>query len=120
MASLPLLKSGVLCKYPVEHSQEFRTRVIRFLDDSEQRFTVRPPLQRFSLVYRAIDAEDLTRLRQFWESMKGQFDASWSLDWNGEQIERCRFDSDEFKFVESHFPSRFDVILHVVQVRATA
>ena len=116
MADFPVLKSGFLSKYPLTDETCFPTRVLQFIDDSEQRFPVGRMYRRFSLSYHEIDGYDLGILRSFWESMKGQYDSTWRLFWNGTWIESCRFESDDFVYVEGPKPGRFHVNLRVRQM----
>jgi hypothetical protein len=116
MADFPNLKSGYLSTYPLVHETHCPTRILQFLDDSEQRFAIAKPLHRFTLTYHEIDGYDLGLLRTFWESMKGQYDATWQFAWQSGAITGCRFEGDVFAYTEGPRPGRFNVSLRVRQV----
>lgn len=117
MAALPTIRSGAVALYPLARRARIKTRVVSFIDDTEQRWRVAPTLASFVLTYTAINAADLATLRTFWLITKGRFDKTWSFTINGTTYNYLGFDSDEFKVVESK-PERFDVRLSCRQWRA--
>ena len=96
MASFPTLKSGVVAQYPSDRSRSFSTRVLRFLDGSEQRLPgYGTPLRRWSIQLDLLDESELANLEQFFESEGGRAQTfSFTDPWDGTVYPSCSFDSD--------------------------
>jgi hypothetical protein len=116
MASFPTLKSGTVSCYGLQRTASFATEVAEFLDDTEQRFRVRPPLARFTLVFKDIEGYDLNRVRAFWISTKGAFDATWDLTIAGVTYSNLCFEGDLFSPNEQK-QNRYSLELKVLQVK---
>ena len=117
MASFPTIRSGAVALYPLARGTERKTRVIKFIDDSEQRWRQAPPLASFLLEFTDINSRDLSTLRVFWVTTKGRVDKTWDFTILGTTYSHLGFDSDIFSATESK-PDRFTVRLSCKQWRA--
>lgn len=99
------------------------TRVVRFVDDSEQRWVVRPSLFECVLNLQSMNGHDVSALRTFFNSMKGSYvDAAltntFSITLQGTQYDYCVFAQDDFTITENRGrPNLFDLQLRIRQVR---
>lgn len=116
MAYFPTLSSGQVAQYPATRINGSATRVIAFADDSEQRYRVRAPLASFVLAFTRLSAADLATLRTFFDSMKGRFDSTFSLTFDGEDYDYMTLEQDAFAYSERG-EGRFDVTLSMRQTR---
>lgn len=116
MAAFPALRSGVVGMYPATLGAAFKTEVVRFVNDSEQRWATWPGLGDFELVFTDVNGYDLSTLLDFFRSVKGQFDATWTLTMNGQTWNNCCFLQDDFTFNEVK-PERYSVTLKCRQVK---
>ena len=57
----------------------FATRVMRFCNDAEQRWSARSQYGVFVLTLTNISGFDLSNARDFFRAVKGRFDSTWSL-----------------------------------------
>jgi hypothetical protein len=101
MAVFPTLSSGVITKTPATLGSGFATRVMRFCDDTEQRFVTRYPFSIFVLQFTNINGYDLSQLVAFFRTVKGQYDSSWTLTINGTTCPTMNLDSDDLLVVEN-------------------
>lgn len=106
-AAFPLLSSGYLCHYPVIRRRTFKTTTISFGDGSEQRWASRRALADFSLAFLNASRADMVRLRDFFVSMKGAYDHSWSLTVDGITYPNCAFEDDRFPVAVEQKPNRW-------------
>jgi hypothetical protein len=119
MASFPALATGYVGKYPLTRARTYRTGVVRFLDDTEQRFVDRARLEEFLLVFRDLGRPDMLAIRTFWNSMRGRYDVSWDITLKGVTYPNLTFDQDSFEPVEnSHH--RYTFQFKVRQVKKMA
>ncbi len=108
--AFPTLRNGQAVMYPLQDTRSFGSGVVRFLDDTEQRWRSRLMLTRFILEYKNINGYDLAVLTTFFNSQFGKFDATWSITFGGETFDDMMFDQDEMPAVESmgnHFNVSF-------------
>ena len=108
---------------------EYVTGVVRFVNDSEQRWAERAPLARGTLVFTDISSYDLSTLQSFWQSYKGAYvDAALTnvfelaftdASGNAYDFKNCIFEQNDFKATEMR-PGRFSLSLKVRQVRKNA
>lgn len=108
MAIFPSLKTGVVGMYPTTLGLSYKTEVVQFVNDTEQRWATWPGLGDFELVFTDVDGYDLSTLLDFFRSTKGQFDATWTLVMNGATYNNCTFMQDDFTFTEAK-PERYSV-----------
>jgi hypothetical protein len=100
---------------PLTRAVEFRTQVHRFKNGSEQRVAERGERARFLLSYTNLDGYDVSTLRDFWRSTKGDFDATWDIEIDGVLYEGCVFEDAAFSATEPK-AERYSVNLKVMQV----
>ena len=100
MSVFPTLSSGVMSMTPTTIGSWYETRVVRFCDDTEQRFVTRLPFSTFLLNFTKINGYDLSALLAFFRTVKGQYDASWTLTINGTTYPTMMLDSDDFTMTE--------------------
>lgn len=115
--TFPNLSSGQVCMYPVQRSVSVATKKIRFANDTEQRFQTAPILNAWVLDYKGLTAANLSTLRTFFQTQKGQFDKSWTFPFDGTSYTAMTFDQDDFTFTETaDAVGRFSLSLRVRQV----
>ena len=100
MSQFPILTSGVVAMTPVTLGTGFATRVMRFCNDSEQRYAARGQYAVFVLTPADISGFDLSNVRDFFRAVKGRFDPTWSLTINGTTHNNMILDSDDLAVVE--------------------
>ncbi len=99
MPDFPLLSTGAVMQYPARRTASFVTRVVRFLDGSEQRFKVWPaPLLSWVIRLDLLTEEELNALREFFRERTGRAQDFRFVDpWDESVHEHCTFDSDQFE-----------------------
>jgi len=117
MASFPPLRSGVVGMYPATLGLAYRTEIVQFVNDTEQRWATRPALGDFELTFTDLNGYDLSILRDFFRSTKGAFDATWTMDIGAYHWPNCYFTQDDFTAIEDK-PERYTVMLKGRQVRS--
>ncbi len=71
MATFPVLRTGAVAQYPLEHSVRFRTDSVRFLDGSTQRFPLTGRgLRRWKIRLEALDHQELETVIDFVEQQE--------------------------------------------------
>ena len=116
--TFPTLHSGGTVHYGTSRTKEYKTTIIRFADDTEQRWSASPGLNRFDLVLRSIDGVDLSAVRQFFIDQKGQSGTAWSITIGADTFDNCTFLTDTFPVEEpANRPERFNVRLPCRQVK---
>ena len=86
---------------PATLGSGFATRVIRFCDDSEQRWVTRCPYSTFVLLLKDIDGYDLSQVLAFFRTVQGRYNATWTLTINGTTFPTMMLDSDDLPAVEN-------------------
>jgi hypothetical protein len=71
VTSYPVLRSGRSAQYPSDFERQEESGVLRFVDGSEQRYTVRRARRRWVLRYRDLEEGELRRLEEFVISQNG-------------------------------------------------
>ena len=115
MSQFPTLTTGVISMTPTTIGTGFSTRVMRFCDDTEQRWAARGQHCVFVLTFTDISGFDLANLLDFFRSVKGRFDATWTLTINGTTYSNMALDSDDFAVVEQR-PNCFSLQVSCKQV----
>lgn len=114
--TFPNLASGSPARYPLRRAVTFRTEVLRFVSDAEQRWLRRVELAEFQLTYENITTADMQTLRTFFTSQKGAFDSTWTLILDGVTYNNMVFTHDEFSPTEFK-KGRWRVTLQCRQVK---
>ena len=115
------LGAGAIAQYPVSIVNSYVTRVIQFVDSSEQRWTVRTSLFGCVLEYKGLNGYDLSLLRNFFNQMKGSYvDPAllnvFSITIAGSTYNYCHFDGDEFE-AECDKAESYSLKLKISQLR---
>lgn len=113
--AFPTLKSGNTIWYPLAETHSFGTGILKFLDDTEQRWRSRNMLRRMKLVCQDINAYDSSLILQFWRSQFGRFDATWSITIGGVNHPNLAFNSDSYQITENKV-NRHTLSFDVIQV----
>jgi hypothetical protein len=100
-ATLPTVRSGAVCLYPVNRSAFRPTKVTTFMSGREQRFKIAAPYAGFALEYSKIKLADRISLDNFIASTKGPFDSTWQFTMLGTTYGNLGFETDEFSWEES-------------------
>ncbi len=118
MASFPLLKTGAIAQYGASRTRVFSTKVVRFLDGSEQRIPeYASALRVWTIRLDLLDENELTQLEQFFAGEAGrggQF--SFTDPWDGTVYANCSFGMDDLA-TEFREPGRGRVALTVKENR---
>jgi hypothetical protein len=115
--TFPTLKSGNTVFNPLQDTQSFGTGVLRFMDNSEQRWRARLMLRRFKLAFTNINAYDAALVLQFFRSQFGRYDCTWSLPIAGVTYANMAFDTDAFQVTENK-RNQFSMSFDVIQVKS--
>ena len=115
------LGAGAIAQYPANLVNSYVTRVIQFVNSSEQRWTVRTNLFGAVLEFRGLCGYDLSLLRNFFVQMRGSYtdDAllnTFSMTIAGIVYNFLHFDDDKFD-AEADNAERYSVKLKISQVR---
>lgn len=115
------LGAGAIAQYPANLVNSYVTRVIQFVNSSEQRWTVRSALFGAVLSFQNLNGYDLSLLRNFFVQMRGSYtdDAllnTFSMTLAGNTYNYLHFDDDHFES-ECGNAERYSVKLKISQVR---
>lgn len=93
MNQFPTLASGAYAQRGSSTTTKTRSRVLRYLDGSEQRYTVTPQQRYWTLHLDRITPEEARTIVNFYEQQRGMAGIFTFTDpWTGEVIQRCSFD----------------------------
>jgi hypothetical protein len=97
MASFPTLKTGAVAQYGSDRSRQFSTRVLRFIDGSEQRFPeYGTSLLQWVIRLDLLDESELESLELFFENEGGRAgNFSFTDPWDGTVYASCSFADDD-------------------------
>ena len=103
MSDFPVLKTGAVTQYPLGRALDFRTRVLRFIDGSEQRFRGSPAgLRRWTIRLDLLNEDEMAAVAQFFELQRGRSGTFRFVDpHDGREYPACRFDQDECEIQHS-------------------
>ena len=99
MASFPVLKCGAVAQYPADRSLSFSTRVLKFVDGSEQRF----PLwgsqgKRWAIQLSLLDESEVEQVERFLAEQGGSAGVFTFTDpRDGGVYVNCSFEHDEVR-----------------------
>jgi len=65
MAEFPKLKTGAVAQYPMMREVRVRTRVLPFIDGTEQRYLIEKPLRRWVIRLDALDEGEAVGIDEF-------------------------------------------------------
>jgi hypothetical protein len=98
------LSGNAIAMYPAVFGHSFITRVNQFLDDSEQRWTVRGELLGLTLKYHGVCGYDFSLIRDFFAARLGGYVDpnlvnTFSITIDGVTYDWCCFESDAIEDV---------------------
>ncbi len=106
MAEFPKLKTGAVMQYPARRTASYSTRVLRFVDGSEQRYRrYGSPLKAWVIRLELLDEEELRSLEEFFLSQQGAlYDFSFTDPYDNTTYPSCRLEGDavELRFQGVH------------------
>ena len=96
MSTFPQLKTGAVIQYPATREIRSATRVLTFVDGSEQRYRERAaPLRRWVIRLDLLDEEEIRRIEEFFVSEQGRFGSFVFVDpWDGREFANCSLEAD--------------------------
>ena len=99
MARFPRLNNGAIAQYPCSRISEARTRVVSYMDGSEQRVSLGgAPIRRWILRFDGCGAHEMDQLVRFYEQHKGSGQLFEFEDpWTGTVYDKCRFEEDALR-----------------------
>jgi hypothetical protein len=118
MPTFPKISFDRVMKYPMTRSTAWKTQVLTYSNDSEQRWVRFGPRQEFELTFTDVDGTSISLVREFWQSMKGVDQTSFNLDLgtgpHGEVMSWSNlvFTDDAFKITQTK-PNRWSLTLKV-------
>lgn len=115
------LGSNALMMYPSSVVQSYVTRVIQFINSSEQKFTVRTNLFGAVLAFQNLNGYDFSLLRNFFMQMKGSYVDpalinTFSMTIAGETYDWLHFDDQKFEAACDN-AERYSLKLKISQLR---
>jgi uncharacterized protein DUF2460 len=99
--TFPFLKTGAVAQYPASTSISYSSRVIRFLDGSDQRYRdYSSPLHKWTLPLNLLDDAELSALEQFVVTQEGRFGSfSFGDPWTQVQYSSCSMNQEGLDYV---------------------
>src|SRR5687767_10095146 len=96
MSAFPRLKTLAVMQYPAEKKIGCSTRVLRFVDGSEQRFReLERPVRRWAVRLDLLDGREWAELEAFFVFTNGRAGIfSFTDPWDESEHADCSFDSD--------------------------
>ena len=93
------LSSSAIAMYPAAFGFNYVSRVIKFLNDNEQRWVVRGQLFTCVIQYHGVNGYDFNLIRAFFNDMDGMYVTpdllhSFSITIDGNTWDHCAFDQD--------------------------
>jgi hypothetical protein len=116
MPDFPTLSSGRVALYPLVKSKRFRTRVLKFVNQTEKRWASGPATNEFVLSFTGINGYDLSLVRAFWISMKGGF-TEFTFTLEATAYQYLVFEDDEFPVANPN-GNRYTFNLKLMQTRS--
>lgn len=116
MADFPAISSGFTAIYPVVESIRYPTGKVDHLNGSAQFWRKGAGLRRFVLEFRRINRADKNTIVTFLDSIKGSYDATWTMPIGGVDYDFCVLEADTIQITEST-PEYFSISLALHQVR---
>lgn len=96
MADFPRLQSGAVAQYPSSGNLKASTRVLRYVDGSEQRYRETAiPARSWTLHLNRITEQEMAAIEEFFMAQQGSFGQFTFTDpHDGVAYPDCSFDSD--------------------------
>ena len=122
MPTFPTITFARRAMYPLERTNRWQTKVLRFLNDQEQRFVQQLPKQEFVLTYTGVDASSYSTLKSFFESQQGASTNTFTLNLGTDPTTGVSLVYNNMAFVDDDFtatqskPNLWTIKLHVRQI----
>ena len=99
MSAFPKLTTSAVMQYPAEKRTVCSTRVLRFLDGSEQRFReYERPVRRWVIRLDLLKTREWSELESFFVSMQGRAGTFTFPDpWDGTEYADCSLEEDRIR-----------------------
>lgn len=96
MDRFPKLRTGAAAQYPSAREHRFANEVVRFLDNTEQRYRdAAAARRRWVIRLTQLDEGEMAELANFFHKQQGRLGRFEFEDpWTGTIISDCRFDQD--------------------------
>ena len=96
MSAFPVLKTGAVMQYPAGRKVDHQTRVLVFLDGSEQRFRESAgPARRWIIRLDYLDETEMAAVEGFMIAQQGRLGSfSFTDPWDGAVFADCSLESD--------------------------
>ncbi len=99
MAIFPALSTGSVTQYPLEIKTGQESQLIRFLDGSDQRYSVRArTLRQWRIPLTLLNENETQALEMFFADQLGSYSVfSFPDPYSGTLVPNCRFGEDAFQ-----------------------
>lgn len=99
MRAFPKLTTSAVTQYPAEKRMVCSTRVLRFLDGSEQRFReYERPVRRWVIRLNLLESREWSELESFFLSMQGRAGTFTFTDpWDATEYADCSLEEDQIR-----------------------
>ncbi|MEN6534422.1 MAG: DUF2460 domain-containing protein [Bryobacteraceae bacterium] len=99
MADFPVLKTGAVAQYPASRAIEYSTRVLWFVDGSEQRYRQHAAAtRRWVIELSLLDEEEMASIEAFFQSEQGQFgNFAFTDPFSGTTYSNCNLENDRIE-----------------------
>jgi phage-related protein len=97
--TFPKLKTGASAQFGSSREVRFHTKVLRFVDGTEQRMLQRRADVHWNLEFDHLTEEEVRTIADFFHYHQGSVESFRFEDpWTGEVVESCVFATDEVEF----------------------
>jgi hypothetical protein len=118
MPSFPVtIAAKMALNYPLSRTSRFNTGVVRFADDTEQRWQRQAHLAGFVLTLRGLTRAERDAVVAFYITRKGRF-APFDITVDAVLYQYMLFASDTLSFTEDPLPERWNMQIELLQIRA--
>ena len=119
MTDFPLLKTGAIAQYPSQKTCLYSTRIMRFVDGSEQRYReYSGPLRQWTIQLDLLDESELNQIEAFFAGHRRaeNFYFTFRDPWDGVEYPNCGIEDGELalKYIRQ---GRGEAIVRVKQYR---
>lgn len=101
MATFPTPFAGKSALYPVTIAKRYPVAVLKFTDATEQRYRQSAAVSRFVLQIDQSTRAEKDAITDFFETVKGSFDATWDMTLGGVFYNYLAFADDKLTATES-------------------
>lgn len=116
MATFPTPFAGKSAVYPVTIAKRYPVAVLKFTDASEQRYRQSAAVHRFVLQVDQATRTEKDAISDFFETVKGSFDATWDMNLGGVSYLYLAFADDKMTATESS-NGIWSLTVNIVQTR---